>query len=376
MTITEEQEGLPSASDAYALAACPAKFRRCKGLQEDTSDDARSGIRQHAAARDVIGGQTVAGVAGSHRLAREEADRVEAAVEECNNMLSVLLPSQQPRIDTERRLFVMLGERKLATAKPDVIAVGDAIVVVEFKFGFRAVPMPRDNLQVRWQILAAAEAYHQRPIYGVIIQPGIGGYTPCCYDADQLELARAELVQIVQGANDANAKAVPGVHCEHCLARFTCAEALAAFLPVQFTLPGGSLAEMPSADLNRLLVAVELVSKMGKSLKAEAVRRIDAGEVLADFELHRGKTLSRVTDPQDLWRRLVEFASSKGVDIVGLYPKFAECLTVGMGKLEDLVADLTGTRGKALKGRMAGFLDGLTEDKIGEPYLTRKADKQ
>jgi hypothetical protein len=375
MTITEEQEGLPSASDAQALAACPAKFRRCKGLPEDSAEDADQGKRMHAAARDVHLGISIDEAAKVHGLTREEVDRVEAAVEECKNILAVLLPGQQSRFQIEQRLFITLGERKIATAKPDVIAVGDAIVVVEFKFGHRAVPMPRDNLQVRWQILAVAEAYDQRPIYGVIIQPGIGGYTPCCYEAGQLELARAELVQIVKGANDPKANALPGVHCEHCKARLTCPDALAAFLPARFTLPERGLAEMPTGDLNRLLIAVELAANMGKLLKAEAIRRIGAGEVLADFELHPGRTLSRITDAQELWNRLLDVALSKGVQLGTVYPKFADCLTVGMGKLEELVADLTGTRGKALKGRMITLLEGLTEEKIGEPYLTQKANK-
>ena len=375
MTITEEQEGLPSASDAQALAACPAKFRRCKGLPEDSGEDADRGKRMHAAARDVHLGILIDEAARAHGLTREEVDGVEAAVEECKTILAVLLPWQQPRFQIEQRLFITLGERKIATAKPDLIVIGDAIIIVEFKFGHRPVPCPKDNLQVRWQILAVAEAYHQRPIYAVIIQPGIGGYTPCLYEAAQLELARAELVQIVKAANDPNANAVPGVHCEHCKARLTCPEALAAFLPARFSLPERGLAEMPTGDLNRLLIAVELAANMGKLLKAEAIRRIGAGELLADFELHQGRSLSRITDPQELWNRVLALAVSKGVQLRIVYPKFADCLTVGMGKFEELVADLTGTRGKALKGRMIALLDGLTEEKIGEPYLTQKANK-
>lgn len=354
--MSDERQGLPSASSMERYQLCPGSYMAERGLPETTSDDAETGNRIHAA----LAGETV-----TPPLTDDE----ERTMEACRSQVQALLDSVIPTRDTmhlERRYW--WGNQW--SGKPDLVAL-DCIsaegLIIDYKTGRGEVASAEGNMQLRALAVLVAEEHKLERVTVAIVQPLAGPPSVCLYSANDLRTARKEVLSVIDAIHRPDAPRIPSAKaCQYCKAKGTerCPESIAVVesLPMEVSRDGREIFLTPER-LAELLEKLPMVEKVIDAIRGKARRMLEAGETVPGWTLKPGAERETITDPTTVFNR----AHAVGVNSEA----FMACVNITKTKLKDAVKTATGDKGKALDARMESILAGCTETKQAAPSLAK-----
>lgn len=357
--MSDERQGLPSASSMERYFLCPGSYAAERGLPDTTSADADTGNRIHS----VLAGDTV-----TPPLNDDEKWTMEA----CRSQASALLDTRLfdgDQMHLERRYW-WNGDW---SGKPDVVAIDTAkgrAVVIDYKTGRGEVEVAEGNMQLRALAVLAARQHGLASVIVAIIQPLAGQPSLCIYSSDDLKRAEAEISGIISAINRPDAPRIPSAKaCKYCKAKTTCPEAREAALATPVanvpanTTPEAIAAALTGPTLAQFLDRAEMAVRVIEACREEAKRRLESGDTVLGWTLKPGSERETITDPTTVYNR----ASAAGVTSEA----FMACVGITKGKLKDALKTATGEKGKALEARMESLLAGCTEVKQSAATLAK-----
>ncbi len=224
--MTDERQGLPSASGFYMEAACDGRQNLLRTLlphelaPERDVEMASRGDRIHDALQT-----------GDVSLLTED-EMVDWA--KCKEAEKKIYDEWRDGADAleyrERRMWLHDGKgQPLVSGKADVVFRQDAdALILDYKTGFNPHLTPS---QRSWQlrVLAVIE-YNQRrvPIRVGFIKPKAYEKSDCTdYAFEDLEFAHQQIMEVLRRSKEPDAPRYAGSHCNYCPARNRCPEAAA-----------------------------------------------------------------------------------------------------------------------------------------------------
>ncbi len=238
------------------------------------------------------------------------------------------------------------------TGTPDLVRLypeQKAILVIDYKMGFRVVERADVNLQTRAYAVMSVDSYEGQweKVFVGLTQPRLSyeeRVTLAVYTAEDIESARLEIAGILKASDNPKAKLVASDEaCRYCKA----AKALScpAFNKAM-TLPlspitydaalsktareaylAQRLAEVSDDQLEKLMTAVSLAGMVKPFAWDEARKRIEAG-TLTNFKLSKPSEKRDIVDPQ----RAIALLEMAGVATREAILSFC---SVPLGKLEE-----------------------------------------
>jgi CRISPR/Cas system-associated exonuclease Cas4 (RecB family) len=356
--MSDERQSKPSASSMERYQLCPGSWRAEQGQPDETTDDAETGNRIHAA---------LAGEAVTLPLTDDE----ERVVEACRTQAAALIIAtvgEAARGTLERRIW-SLDEQW--SGKPDVVALAVVAgerhaIVIDYKTGRGDVTDATGNMQLRALAVLVADQHWADRVTVAIVQPLAGPVSTCVYDSAALDTARSEITGIIDAIQKPDAPRIPSAKaCKYCKAKGVCPEAhkLAADAPLAVSRDGRELSISPER-MAEFLEQVPAIEAVVEAVRAKAKRMLqDDPESVPGWKLKPGAERESITDPTTVFNR----ASALGVNAEA----FIGCVSVAKGKLKDAVKAATGDKGKALDARLETVLAGCTETKATAPSLVK-----
>ena len=216
--MTDDRKDLPSASKAPLLALCAGAWHLIrKAPPEKPSPYAESGQRVH----DALKHRNPSPLREDELTVYEQCVRLESTwIEQCG--------FQNPDQFTERRIWLrdpktgaLLMSCRFDLALREQLAAG----LADYKAGRVAVPHPRENWQIKSEVVMFYDCFDFDVCHTAILQPWVSPqlFTHSFYK-DEFGRTREELILILKRAADLNAPRTPGRHCFHCPARGICPE--------------------------------------------------------------------------------------------------------------------------------------------------------
>lgn len=255
------------------------------------------------------------------------------------------------------------------------------VVVAEYKFGFKPVPVAAANLQLRAYICMVAELFTAPLYYGAIFQPRTWPQVhSVCYTPDDVARAREELMAIWDGAHGARAKLKASVEaCENCRAELVCSarqrvNGQMERMAWRFPEPASALARLAPEKRTDFLDMLDLVASYRKAAREAAKWMLleDPGAI-PRYKVSEGDERRSISDPAKAWEAL----NGAGViDAKG----FVGCTDVFIGKLGKEIREQALKRGEAMTHKRADelvneLLGELVEKKRNAPGLDRVSGK-
>lgn len=357
--MSDERKGLPSASSMERYMLCLGSYAAEQGQPEQTSEDAETGNRIHAA----LAGETV-----TPPLTDDEERTFLACQSQANALLDAILPHRDELI-----LECRYWRANQWSGKPDVVAIDSIFaegLVLDYKTGRGEVASAEGNMQLRALAVLVSMEHKLDKVTVAIVQPLAGSASVCVYKADDLRKARIEISDILTAIHQPNALRRPSAKaCKYCKAKAVCPEAREASVALPLTnIPEGTTASAIAATLTadtlaEFLRRAEFATKVIDACRDEAKRRLEEGEVIPGWTLKPGSVRESVTDPAKVFGRFVAAG--------GTQEAFMPCVSVTKTKLKDVVKAVTGAKGKALDAQIETMLDGCTEAKASAPSLAK-----
>ena len=365
-SVADERERLPSASGMERLALCPGSFLlEVEHGEKTTSDDAALGNRVHDWLAFRRG-----------QLTPDEQELADACNEQTKRLFDDWSDSHRLSVNTEtireQRLWARDADGLgLAwSGKPDFVAIIECAdgkrraIVVDFKTGRGDVTEAAGNMQLRALAVLVAEEFSVSEVRVAIVQPLAGRPTVCDYDDIALAVAKVEIDAIVRRATTPGQERRPNpAACKYCSAKAACPEgrrlvmALAEPIPRSF----GAMLLTPE-EMAGFLHAARAAEAIIESVRDKARRMLEEDEkAIPGWRLKPGVARESITNPQLVFDRVAALGATP--------ERFLGAVTVAKGKLEGIVRELTGDKGKGLKARMDDILDGATETKHAAPSL-------
>ena len=364
--VSDERERLPSASGMERLALCPGSFLlEVEHGEKTTSDDAALGNRIH----DWLAWRKV-------QLTPEEQELADLCNWQTDELFREWTESHRGSTGTEtvreERLWARDadGLERVWSGKPDLVAVIECAdgkrraLVVDYKTGRGDVTQAAGNMQLRALAVLVAEEYSVTDVRVAIVQPLAGRPTVCDYDDVALAVAKVEIDAIVRRATTPRQERRPNpAACKYCSAKHACPEGrnLALAMAHPLARDGGVILLTPE-EMAGFLHAARAAEAIIESVRDKARRMLEEDEkAIPGWRLKPGVARETITDPQLVFNRVAALGATP--------ERFLGAVTVAKGNLESIVRDLTGEKGKGLKAKMDGILDGATETKHAAPSL-------
>lgn len=365
-TVADERERLPSASSMERLALCPGSFLlEVEHGEKSTSDDAALGNRIH----DWLAWKRAP-------LLPEEQELADLCNWQTSELFTEWCNSHPGAVNTEtvreERLWARDadGLDRTWSGKPDFVAVIECddgkrrALVVDYKTGRGDVTQAAGNMQLRALAVLVAEEFSAQEVRVAIVQPLVGRPTVCDYDDIALAVAKVEIDSVVKRAMTPGQERKPSpAACKYCSAKAACPEGrnLALAMAQPLAREGGVILMTPE-EMAGFLHAARAAEAIIESVRDKARRMLEADEkAIPGWRLKPGVARESITDPQKVFDRVAALGATG--------TQFLAAVTVAKGKLEGIVRELTGDKGKALKARLDDILDGATETKHAAPSL-------
>lgn len=363
--VADERERLPSASGMDRLALCPGSFLlEVEHGEKTASDDAALGNRIH----DWLAWREVT-------LTPEEQEIADACDAQANQlMMDWRGTGEAPRVEIirEQRLWARDadGLDRTWSGKPDFVAIvqryngTSRALVVDYKTGRGDVTQAAGNMQLRALAVLVAEEFSVTEVRVAIVQPLAGPPTVCDYTETDLAVAEVEINAIARWAMKPGQERRPSpAACKYCSAKAACPEGrnLALAMAQPLARDGGVILLTPE-EMAGFLHAARAAEAIIESVREKARRMLEEDEkAIPGWRLKPGVARESITNPQLVFDRVAALG--------GTPERFLGAVTVAKGKLESIVRELTGDKGKGLKARMDDILDGATETKHAAPSL-------
>jgi CRISPR/Cas system-associated exonuclease Cas4 (RecB family) len=336
---------------------CPGSWLAEQGQPSETSEDAETGNRIHAALAGEI-------------VTPPLTDNEERVREACNIQGEALMDEVvgDNKATREQRIW-SLDERW--SGKPDVVALSQVhldrhALVIDYKTGRGDVTDATGNMQLRALAVLVADQFWADRVTVAIVQPLAGPVSTCTYDSAALDVARAEITAIIDSIHKPDAPRIPSAKaCKYCRAKGVCPEAqkLAMDTPLMVSRNGRELSISPEriAEFMEQVPAIEAVVE---AVKAKAKRMLEADPAaIPGWTLKPGGETETIVDPTTVFNR----AAAAGVSSEA----FMGCVKVTKTPLKEAIRGATGLKGRALDARMDEILAGCVETKPKAPSLAK-----
>ncbi len=256
------------------------------------------------------------------------------------------------------------ARRAVMSGQADWVVIrGRRALIVDFKTGHGAVTAsPRNPQLMALAVMLAGERPELEEILTAIIQPAVSEAPLCAvYDRPALAHARTAILRTLDAARAADAPLVAGPHqCQYCRAKAQCpaARELLGALAVP-----ASLEPVTNPQLAQLLARCGTAEQTIAALRAEARRRLEAGQEIPGWRLKPGAWRERVLDARAVFDRLTAWGVTAS--------EFTALCAVTKTALKTLLQEKAGLRGAALEAALASVLEGLTESHPTAPTLVQ-----
>lgn len=265
----------------------------------------------------------------------------------------------------EHRFWLLDDARRpVMSGQADWVVIrGRRALIVDFKTGHGAVTAsPRNPQLMALAVMLAGERPELEEILTAIIQPAVSEAPLCAvYDRPALAHARTAIGRTLDAARAADAPLVAGPHqCQYCRAKAQCpaARELLGALAVP-----ASLEPVTNPELAQLLARCGAAEQTIAALRAEARRRLEAGQEIPGWRLKPGAWRERVLDARAVFDRLTAWGVTAN--------EFTALCAVTKTNLKTLLQEKAGLRGAALEAALASVLEGLTESHPTAPTLVQ-----
>lgn len=319
----------PSSSDRWG--ACPASVKACEGLPDTAGGDAREGTDAHWLSESLLDayidgkypsngaasavGQTLPnGTVVDADFATYVDEYVDYVIE-----LHKSLAGSTLMVEQKLPIGLITGERNSSDTGPAtgtadaVILHGDEIIVIDLKFGRGVEVNAERNPQLGMYGLAATMEYEllgdYKTVRCVIVQPRKRHLSEYVWTLEELQALGVELAAAVENAKSDNPTFMPGEkQCRFCRAKAGCKALQAEVWGATHDGSGPSTvgdfddltvatpSEVAMCDndwVGAAMAKVDLIESWCKSIRAEAERRLLAGEPVRGFKLVQGKRGNR-----------------------------------------------------------------------------------
>lgn len=358
--MTDERNGLPSASNAEAYALCAGRWNLERMVGEPVrlkSDDqeASSGDRVHAA----LAGEEVT-------LTSEEQDTQDDALSIVRDVVEGIFLNEGSDHSCEHRMW-LLDERlrRIFSGKADRIIYSDwQALVIDYKSAWGDQAAAPRNMQLRALAVLAAHEFDVQTVHTVIIQPKVTRKpVVCTYKAEDLRQAEAELRGILARQFDARSKRTPGAEqCRYCRAKHICQEANAA--AGQIVHQQDRILSMSGEQLGDFLKVCQLAKGVIKTAEHQAKGRIaEDPNAVPGWELTDERSTREIEDIRAVHDRAI----SHGVP----EEEFIAACGVTLKDLTAMLRNATGKKGRELDDLVSSVLENAVKIKKSARSLTQ-----
>ena len=325
--MADERENKPSASSASRWVNCPASFKRCSGLPEESSA-AEEGTMLHKICELLNKGE-----GGAQELCAaldaEQSKAIDRAIAVTDGELYILEGEDYKAEQIyERRLWSKSG---LYSGKADALFVlGNKAVVIDYKFGRGDVEPADFNWQLAALAVLAADNYGVENVRACIVQPRAPDrdrrFTAVEYSRGDIDAARRALDAATKTAMSDGAPAKCGAWCKYCKFASQCPEARAELEAVAKTAESFEITPENAADTFRKIKVLQgVLDAMTAKIKALAFVQDVPGLKWVD-----GAKRAKLADAQKVFEFFAQIISAE---------KFLGAVKVEKGKLEKLYVE-------------------------------------
>jgi len=327
--MNDERKSLPSASSVERYAACPGSWELSKKVKERAAtasqlEWAESGNRIHAWLENPA----------IMQLPPAEQEVADACLREVGKLMDEVFGGPDGVVThPEKRLWL----EKRFSGKADLIAIkGNVALVVDYKTSRGDVEASSTNLQLRSLAVLVAEHYKEvESICVAIVQPLVKKSVSCMYEKHHVEMARQELVEVLDSISKSDAPINPGEHCKYCPAALIC--------PMSAKIVE-SIAEVKDVDglnmeeLCRLLDLIKVAKPLFEKIETRARSLIEQGVSVGSWTLEPSGQTREVTDA------IGAFAALEREGLLNRDIFLSECVSVSIGDVEAAVAKFKGLK--------------------------------
>ena len=350
--MTDEREGLPSASNFDRFEKCRGSWQAEQGLPDESNEMSRAGDLGHACLAgeihiDELDAETAKTVAVIKKIE-------EHTLEDCGYE-----NAEQIR---EKRLWFDIDGVKQFSGKPDLICLlGKEAFVIDYKPGPLPVEPAAANMQLRALLVLVDHNFGPfETIKTGIIQPR-NHLNPATFAQYDRAAIMVSYVQVLDLLADVEKETPPRnateSGCRYCKAKTTCPETEKNMIEIYES----NLPAVPNAELlEKCAIVKKVIAKIEANAKAALKENPEA---IPGYKLKPGATRQQITSPEGVFYQ----AAIHGVD----GQEFAAVCDVNKTKLKALIKDKTGHKGKQLDETLANILEGNTTEKQNAPSLAK-----
>ena len=355
----DERKGKMSASKLGSYQLCPGKWQAEKGLPNPESEAARNGTLFHKA---------MAGEIPVEKLSEDLRELFTLCWDQYSEIAhnTGFLAQPVDKVMVEQRLWCKSAgpEREWSGGIDRIEIIGDTALITDWKSGRIAQGTASSSVQLRaYAVLAKENHPTLQKIYVSLIQPLAGAPTVAGYDAFDLDAAREQVDEIIDDAMKPGAQRVPSADaCRYCAAKGICPEARAEAEAVVAVEPP-ALVGLSDEQLGLFLDRAEVAEDVIAEAKAEAKRRLLAGQKIPGLALQKGRASRSIRDAQEAFQRLYGSLSPE---------QFVSACKVSVTQLESELCGALYLKKKEAKEKLSELLGEVLETKIGEPVMVRK----
>lgn len=366
--VVDVRRGGTSASNAPADSLCPGRHVAQRGIADRITDYTESGNRIHAA---------LAGKLDPASLVLDEREIFDACREIEAKVVHKVFGGQRPAktFRHERYWGRIQGAGNSViehSGEVDVIhRLGPKGLILDYKTLTGDVQHSPMNQQLRDLAVLAKGNLFLSEVVVAIVQPLVT-WDPelCTYDESALARSETEMWQRIVKSNDPASQRIAGdLQCKFCKAalagkcvehqQFAGAMVLGALsilgVPAEQWTP-----EQRATFLERRAVAQKWLDDCKELMERLIEKDPDA---IPGWRLEPGDIREPITNPQEVFNRFVALG--------GNADQFVSSVTVTKATLRDLVAKLTGHKGKRLSGTIAALTDGCVDRKRSKASLAK-----
>lgn len=304
---------------------CPGSYRMEMDLPSVESPDAQEGTRKHEEIAKAID----AFYHGEGVTIDIADDDVKAAMEKVVEIVS----GNGDDVRTEYRLsYSYCGIEKYRGTADVVVVAPEKVIIIDFKFGHRAVNDAADNPQGALYALAAMQEFRKDVADVHFINPVIHQYSSHTFN-DKSKIA-AYAARVMAACMKEDAPLVPGeTQCRYCkaAAHGTCpaiaktAEVVA--VKAEMLVPMPSLADLPAETLVELKRKCDLVAKLGERVDNRIKAICEESGSCGPYRLKESSGGREIKNIQAAFEK-------SGMDAA----TFLNCCTASVSKLEKAYA--------------------------------------
>lgn len=349
--MTDERQGFPSASSIEADSLCVGRHRAVLSVEKSAPSEkgaiyASIGNQVHElldlwfSGKEVDEAQYSPDVLKIYHKARDIAE----------DAIQRWAGDNKTAISTEKRLWSSQTGRYRFSGRLDLIVSfqnqGNHHLILDFKALYGDVAISPKNLQLRSQAALLQLNWECASVTVGIVQPMVSGSVEFCYyDEKSMEMAVAEVGQIVKASIDGGPRTAGEKQCTFCIFKNQCheyAEWRSLIAPSLSSLPVHEWkVEQKQAFLERQKSVRDFIKSTQGELKEELAANPDAipGWRLTDF----GKRSTTITDIAECYSLLSDVLSKKqfysacSVSVTGLVSQIMEVTGCGEDAARKLI---------------------------------------